>query len=1072
MIKKLLFVLLFFVSAISAQHREPYFKTLNVENGLPEEMVQTKLEDKNGYLWMGTQNGLVRYDGYTLKPYLMFDEKGRPIPANSIRELLQGKDGKIWAFTFENGIHYYDQKSDRFVKVAIDKKTSGLLTRTFIFGITHDEKDHAIFLTLFYSNTMTTSLVRFDTADYSLTKVTSVFTGKTANPIKNQRLTGKDASGKIWMASDNNLSFYEASSKTFQSYFTLHKKLKGINIMSVDADVADRDILWLITDSIHDFRNTPPVGRHLLRFNSRTKAYQIFTANPKDAKGMVSNCTKIIVDEKKRQWFLCGSTIARFDAKTNTFINYKTDFNGELDAAAADKSGNIWIGGNSPGLGYLDIKTKKVIWHTATDAKGSLPNHTNISELFHDRSGTLWVNMPFSGIAYADARKTIFSPRKITLDPEIVKTENQSKFNIVGGTGDTFYLKNENGLNVWHVKADRFDAIDLRQKDVYKKIRCATTGTDGSIWIGTSGFGILRYDPKTKSIENLKNDTNDERTISSNYIAALTVGEDGILWIATSNKGLSSFDPISKKATRYPYRTDATANQSTNALDSDEPLAFTWSKDGLLWIGTDDGCANSFDTKTGKFKSYKNKEIGFFCVPSMLEDSRGRFWVGTYMSGLFLLDRKTGKTKNYTEQDGLLHNSIMGIAEDNSGSIWCLSARGLSKLDPETNRFTVITGVTKDLLDRGVGHFSKDSEGNLIYSVKDGIVRFDPMDLKPNPVAPFAIIESINYRADDSKEAADTTLYVKNNQNITLKFDENKITFNFVALQFANASNNQYAYQMIGYDKDWVAAGTQRTTTYTNLSPGTYTFKVKAANGDGVWNEKAASLTLTILPPWWKTWWAYLLYLLVFVIGISTYIAVRSAALKRENRILEDKVALRTSQLESSITNLKTTQSQLIQSEKMASLGELTAGIAHEIQNPLNFVNNFSDVSNELVDEIFDERRKTNDERNESLVDDILSDIKQNLSKISHHGKRADAIVKGMLQHSRSTSGEKELTDLNALADEYLRLAYHGLRAKDKSFNAELITNFAENLPKVKVIPQDIGRVLLNLITNAFYATQ
>jgi two-component system, NtrC family, sensor kinase len=174
--------------------------------------------------------------------------------------------------------------------------------------------------------------------------------------------------------------------------------------------------------------------------------------------------------------------------------------------------------------------------------------------------------------------------------------------------------------------------------------------------------------------------------------------------------------------------------------------------------------------------------------------------------------------------------------------------------------------------------------------------------------------------------------------------------------------------------------------------------------------------------------------------------------------------------VETTLTELKSTQSQLIQSEKMASLGELTAGIAHEIQNPLNFVNNFSEVSNELIEELQEERNKTQGSRDEELENEILNDIKQNLGKINHHGKRADAIVKGMLQHSRSSTGVKEPTDINALADEYLRLAYHGLRAKDKEFNAEIKTDFDDTIGKINIIPQDIGRVLLNLYNNAFYA--
>ncbi|GAB3739020.1 hypothetical protein GCM10028816_44510 [Spirosoma lituiforme] len=190
--------------------------------------------------------------------------------------------------------------------------------------------------------------------------------------------------------------------------------------------------------------------------------------------------------------------------------------------------------------------------------------------------------------------------------------------------------------------------------------------------------------------------------------------------------------------------------------------------------------------------------------------------------------------------------------------------------------------------------------------------------------------------------------------------------------------------------------------------------------------------------------------------------------LARQNELLEQQVAERTAELTHSLANLRRTQQQLIQKEKMASLGELTAGIAHEIQNPLNFVNNFSEVSDELVDELRAEQQKL--VRDTDLETELLTDIKQNLQKITQHGKRASAIVKGMLEHSRSTSGERQFVDLNALANEYLQIAYQGLRARDKKFMAELTTNFDAELPLVEVIPQDVGRVLLNLFTNAFYA--
>jgi signal transduction histidine kinase len=221
------------------------------------------------------------------------------------------------------------------------------------------------------------------------------------------------------------------------------------------------------------------------------------------------------------------------------------------------------------------------------------------------------------------------------------------------------------------------------------------------------------------------------------------------------------------------------------------------------------------------------------------------------------------------------------------------------------------------------------------------------------------------------------------------------------------------------------------------------------------------------------------LYLLAAVIAFLVILILvfwRNNHRKQEaNRLLseqKEEIETQRDHLESTLSDLKTAQGQLIQAEKMASLGELTAGIAHEIQNPLNFVNNFSDVNREMLEELKAESEKPGVERDEQLEKELINDLIDNEQKINHHGKRADAIVKGMLQHSQASSGQKELTDLNSLADEYLRLSYHGLRAKDKSFNAELITHFDEELPKVKIIPQDIGRALLNLINNAFYATQ
>ncbi len=220
------------------------------------------------------------------------------------------------------------------------------------------------------------------------------------------------------------------------------------------------------------------------------------------------------------------------------------------------------------------------------------------------------------------------------------------------------------------------------------------------------------------------------------------------------------------------------------------------------------------------------------------------------------------------------------------------------------------------------------------------------------------------------------------------------------------------------------------------------------------------------------------LVIVLLLFGFIIYFVISFRHKQKDYLLLQqqkNKIDEQNEQLEKAFTDLKSTQAQLIQSEKMASLGELTAGIAHEIQNPLNFVNNFSEVSNELIEELktcLAGKQVKNYELkiNDPEINELLNDIRQNLEKINHHGKRADAIVKGMLQHSQKSTGQKELTDINALSDEYLRLSYHGMRAKDKNFNCEMKTDFDESIGKINIVPQDIGRVILNLINNAFYA--
>jgi signal transduction histidine kinase len=411
----------------------------------------------------------------------------------------------------------------------------------------------------------------------------------------------------------------------------------------------------------------------------------------------------------------------------------------------------------------------------------------------------------------------------------------------------------------------------------------------------------------------------------------------------------------------------------------------------------------------------------------------------------------------------------------------------------------------------------------------NGLLVFAPGQagaVNPNP--PEVVITGIRLFNDPIAPSEEGPLAVAAPvaDEVRFEYDQNVITFEFAAVHYSDPGRNVYAYRLDDFDDDWVEVGGQRTATYTSLDPGRYTFRVRAASADGIWSEEEAIIRLVVTPPWWRTTWAYLLYVLLAGAALSATDRVQrrrvqrqereravraeaelravmaeteSRALKseaerlkaederkaaelarqeaelqraRENEQKSREIARAYDALEASVRDLRATQAQLIQQEKLASLGALTAGIAHEIKNPLNFVNNFAQLSVDLADEIEAELRERGDALEESLADlvELLGDLRDNARRIHEHGRRADRIVKNMLAHSSGGGGERALTDLNRFVDEYANLAYHGMRAKESSLNIALNRDFDPAVGQVEVIPQDLGRVLINLLNNAFYA--
>ena len=467
-------------------------------------------------------------------------------------------------------------------------------------------------------------------------------------------------------------------------------------------------------------------------------------------------------------------------------------------------------------------------------------------------------------------------------------------------------------------------------------------------------------------------------------------------------------------------------------------------------------------------------------VNSFYESPDGTAWVGTWQGGLSHYNVETRKIKTYTRNDGLSSMSIQSIlADEKNNCLWLSTFDGLTRFNLKTeqfNNFSIADGIQGQLFSDG--SFLKTSTGLFVFGGSNGITIFNPDASIQTSVPPKVFLTDLKLFNRSILPGKNSILKkpIYETEHLTLPHNKNNISIDFIAIHYSDPAKNRYSYKLENYDNEWRNAGDQHEAFYPNLPPGEYTFRVKAANNNGVWNEKGATLKITVNPPWWRTTWAYILYGILFLallFAANRHLRKRILRKEREKaraRELEQAKEIEKAyhKLEETHETLKATQSQLIQSEKMASLGELTAGIAHEIQNPLNFVNNFSEVNRELLAEMNQEIEKGNFDDAKAIAKDITG----NEDKINLHGKRAEAIVKNMLQHSRSGVGVKEPVNINALADEYLHLSYHGLRAKGNPFDADLVTNFDQSIEKINAVPQDIARVLLNLFNNAFYAVK
>ncbi len=978
------------------------FEHFAAEQGLSQHAIICMVQDHNGFIWIGTQDGLNKYDGYRFTTFRNDPADKMSLSNKYILSLAKDKENNIWVGTQAglNRLNTFTQQAERFVYSSTDSNTisSDEVKSLFV--------DHT---GLVWAGTVN----GLNTLNYQTKKIVRYYHHENdPNSIVDNNILciNEDKKGNVWIGSAKGLNYFDRASSRFT-------QIKGLPPGSVQCVTEDTEgNIWIGTSN------------GLSRFEPLQKNIILYKHNKADKNSLNSNnVSGILESEPNILWITTSNGLSVFDKKTNSFKQYRNiigdakslGVNG-LNNILKDLEGNIWIG-SADGVNKHNPQVNSFSHYFHNPADENSLSHNSVWPVLEDSDGIIWVGTLGRGLNRLDRTNNKWSHYKHNAN-DLNSLGEDNVWYISEGSNGKLWITTSRGLDCFDRKTGKFEHYDPNKKDSTSlssgtALHQVIEDSKGNVWVATD-IGLDKLDIKTGKFKHFRTDPTNISTISGRFLSCISETRNGKLLIGTFENGFNIYDPERNTFKRFVHSPE----DST---------------------------------------SINNRDV--YCAR---EDRNGKIWIGGDV-GIDCLDPVTGIAKHYRVKDGLVNETVYGIEEDEKGKLWISTNWGIARLDPETRQFKNfdISDGLQGFEFNGFGSRQNKRTGEMFFGGVYGFNVFHPDSIKDNPYKPFVYINKLKrYNIGKSSGLPAEELLLGSN-SITLSYKDNMLSFEFVCLSLSKPAKNQYAYQLKGYSDQWYQLGTKREVTFAGLPPGHYTLFVKGSNGDGVWNDTPAELSITILPPWWKTWWAYTLYALLFLTLLFVFIWYRSRSLKEQNIRLEHKVLVRTDELKQSLENLKSTQSQLIQSEKMASLGELTAGIAHEIQNPLNFVNNFSEVSKELLDEMNDELEKGNLED----VRDIMKDVIQNLEKINHHGKRADGIVKGMLQHSRSSSGVKEPTDINALCDEYLRLSYHGLRAKDKTFNATIKTDFDNSIGNINIIPQDIGRVVLNLLTNAFY---
>ena len=982
--KTYLLIIIYLISILSSfpvLAKKPLvkFEHLTIKEGLSQSTVYCILQDSTGFMWFGTQDGLNKYDGYEFTVYRHHPQDPNSLSHNEVFALYEDSQGILWIGT-RSGLNQFDSKQNKFIHYSHNPQDSDSLSHDEVWSIYED--NHGIL----WIGTNGGGLNQFNRQDNTFVHFqhdpqnSDTLSHNTVWPIYH------DKKGVLWIGTDGGgLNQFDPQTNQFKHYLPDSQEPDSNAISTIYED--QTGLLWIGTI------------KGLYQFDRQQERFTSYFHNPKNPNSLSHNTVlAIIEDNLDRLWIATdGGGLNLFDRRTQQFEHFKHDSqnptglnNDAVLSLYKDAAGSLWVGTGGGGINQFNQRLEKFVHYFHDPKNPNSLNKNHVLSILEDRDGLLWVGTQGGGLNQFDRHA-----QKVT-----------------------HYLHDAQNFN------------SLSHDDVWSLAQ----DSSGTLWVGTFGGGLNRFDRELNNFVSYRHAPDEPTSLINDYVLSIYEDSTKTLWIGT-REGLEQFDRQTNRFIHYLHDP-----QNPNSLSDNSILSIFEDHTQTLWIGTTKGL-NRFDQN--KFVRYQHDaqnpiSLSHNEISTIYEDKTGTLWIGTWGGGLNKFDRETERFYAYREADGLVNNVIYGILEDQHGNLWLSSNKGISKFNPKMETFrnyNVLDGLQSNEFNSA---YYKSSRDELFFGGINGFNAFYPERTQDNPYIPPIVITDFKIFNKSVSSGNDSPLqqHINRTHEMILSYKQSFFSFEFAALNFLRPEENEYAYQLEGFNKDWNKIGSKREANYTNVPHGTYQFRVKGSNNDKVWNEQGTTIKITILPPPWQTWWAYTLYVIIILTIIISYVRLQKQKLREKQQELEREKAI---------------AAQLKEADRLKD--EFLANTSHELRTPLNGI---IGIAESLVD---------------GAAGALNASANTNLGMIASSGRRLMSLVNDILDFSRLKQKELDLqlktVDIRTIAEIVLKLSQPLIGQKE----VQLINAIPADLPSINADENRVQQILYNLVGNAIKFT-